>query len=92
MDILKQINLAGAISSRGWRQLQRSARDSPAQADLRPQTPPQMAAPHFERGNDLFNEGLKKEAVKAFKTALDLAPYYAQAKNFLEIIKGEINR
>lgn len=57
-----------------------------------PQTPPQMAAPHFERGNDLFNEGQKQEAVKAFEKALEIQPDLLPATFNMAIALGDLGR
>jgi len=57
-----------------------------------PQTKIEMAAPHFEKGNDLFNEGKKEEAIIHFKKALDVQSDYLPATFNLAICLGDLQR
>ncbi len=57
-----------------------------------PQTPPQIAAPHFEKGNDLFNEGQKQEAVKAFEKALKIQPDLLPATFNMAVALGDLGQ
>ena len=57
-----------------------------------PQTNIEMAAPHFEKGNDLFNEGKKEEAIIHFQKALDVQSDYLPATFNLAICLGDLQR
>lgn len=57
-----------------------------------PETKIEMAAPHFEKGNDLFNEGNKEEAIIHFKKALEVQSDYLPATFNLAICLGDLNR
>ena len=57
-----------------------------------PETPIQQAAPHFERGNDLFNENKKEEAIEAFKQALAVQSDYLPATFNMAVALGDLDR
>jgi len=57
-----------------------------------PQTNIEMAAPHFEKGNDLFNEGKKEEAIIHFQKALNVQSDYLPATFNLAICLGDLQR
>jgi tetratricopeptide (TPR) repeat protein len=57
-----------------------------------PETPVEMAAPHFEKGNDLFNEGRKEAAIAHFKKALEIQPDFLPATFNMAIALGDLNR
>lgn len=67
-----------------------------AQEDLdhvcMPQTPLEHATPHFERGNDLFNENKKEEAIEAFKRALAIQSDYLPATFNMAVALGDLDR
>ena len=44
-----------------------------------PQTPIELATPHFDKGNDLYTANKKEEAIKEFQKALDIQPDYLPA-------------
>ena len=57
-----------------------------------PETKIEMAAPHFEKGNDFFNEGEKEEAIIHFQKALDAQSDYLPATFNLAICLGDLER
>ncbi len=57
-----------------------------------PETKLEMAAPHFEKGNDLFNENKKEEAIEHFKKALEVQSDYLPATFNLAICLGDLGR
>ncbi|MEY3091060.1 MAG: hypothetical protein RL113_1376, partial [Pseudomonadota bacterium] len=57
-----------------------------------PETKIEMAAPHFEKGNDLFNENKKEEAIEHFKKALEVQSDYLPATFNLAICLGDLDR
>lgn len=57
-----------------------------------PETKVEMAAPHFEKGNDLFNENKKEEAIEHFKKALEVQSDYLPATFNLAICLGDLGR
>ncbi len=57
-----------------------------------PETTIELAAPHFEKGNDLYNENKKEEAIKEFQKALDIQPDYLPAKFNIAISLGDLGR
>jgi uncharacterized protein (TIGR03032 family) len=57
-----------------------------------PETKIEMAAPHFEKGNDLFNENKKEEAIVHFKKALEVQSDYLPATFNLAICLGDLDR
>jgi uncharacterized protein (TIGR03032 family) len=57
-----------------------------------PETQIEMAAPHFEKGNDLFTENKKEEAIIHFKKALDIQSDYLPATFNMAIALGDLNR
>ncbi|NVJ54593.1 MAG: TIGR03032 family protein [Campylobacteraceae bacterium] len=52
----------------------------------------ELAAPHFEKGNDLFNENKKEEAIIYFKKALEIQSDYLPATFNLAIALGDLGR
>jgi uncharacterized protein (TIGR03032 family) len=57
-----------------------------------PETKIELAAPHFEKGTDLFNEGQKKEAIIHFQKALEIQSDYLPATFNLAICLGDLGR
>jgi len=57
-----------------------------------PETPIEMAAPHFEKGNDLFNENKKAEAIEAFKKAIEIQSDHLPAVFNMAIALGDLER
>lgn len=57
-----------------------------------PETKIEMAAPHFEKGNDLFNEDKKEEAIEHFKKALEIQSDYLPATFNLAICLGDLGK
>lgn len=57
-----------------------------------PETPIEQAAPHFERGNDLFNENKKEESIEAFKQALAIQSDYLPATFNIAVALGDLDR
>ncbi len=57
-----------------------------------PETKIEMAAPHFEKGNDLFNENKKEESIIHFKKALEIQSDYLPATFNIAIALGDLNR
>lgn len=57
-----------------------------------PETKLEMAAPHFEKGTDLFNENKKEEAIEHFKKALEIQSDYLPATFNLAICLGDLER
>lgn len=57
-----------------------------------PETPLEMAAPYFDKGNDLFNENKKEEAIEAFKKALAIQKDYLPATFNMAVALGDIGR
>jgi len=57
-----------------------------------PETKIEMAAPHFEKGNDLFNENKKEEAIEHFEKALKVQSDYLPATFNLAICLGDLGR
>jgi tetratricopeptide (TPR) repeat protein len=55
-----------------------------------PETPIELAAPHFDKGNDLYTEGRKEEAIEEFRKALDIQPDYLPAKFNIAIALGDL--
>ncbi len=57
-----------------------------------PETQLELAAPHFEKGNDLFNENKKEEAIEHFQKALAVQSDYLPATFNLAICLGDLGR
>ncbi len=57
-----------------------------------PESTIEMATPHFDRGNDLYTENKKEEAIKEFQKALDIQPDYLPATFNIAISLGDIGR
>jgi tetratricopeptide (TPR) repeat protein len=57
-----------------------------------PETKLETAAPHFEKGNDLFNENKKEEAIIHFKKALEIQSDYLPATFNMAIALGDLDR
>jgi tetratricopeptide (TPR) repeat protein len=57
-----------------------------------PETRLELAAPHFERGNDLMNENKKEEAITAFRQALAIQPDYLPATFNIAVALGDLGR
>ncbi|MFA6629728.1 MAG: TIGR03032 family protein [Sulfuricurvum sp.] len=57
-----------------------------------PETKIELAAPHFEKGNDLFNENQKEEAIIHFKKALEIQSDYLPATFNMAIVLGDLGR
>eukprot|EP01028_Stygiella_incarcerata_P005399 TRINITY_DN2282_c0_g4_i2.p1 TRINITY_DN2282_c0_g4~~TRINITY_DN2282_c0_g4_i2.p1 ORF type:complete len:361 (-),score=-27.17 TRINITY_DN2282_c0_g4_i2:255-1337(-) len=57
-----------------------------------PETKLEQAAPHFEKGNDFFNENKKEEAIIHFKKALAVQSDYLPATFNLAICLGDLER
>jgi tetratricopeptide (TPR) repeat protein len=57
-----------------------------------PESPIEVAAPHFEKGNDLFNDNKKEEAIIHFQKALDAQEDYLPATFNLAICLGDLKR
>lgn len=57
-----------------------------------PATKIEMAAPHFEKGNDFFNENKKEEAIIHFQKALEIQSDYLPATFNLAICLGDLGR
>jgi uncharacterized protein (TIGR03032 family) len=57
-----------------------------------PETPPEVAAPHFEQGNDLFNQGKKEAAIEEFQKALDIQPDLLPATFNMAVALGDLGR
>jgi uncharacterized protein (TIGR03032 family) len=57
-----------------------------------PESPLEMAAPFFEKGNDLFNENKKEEAIEAFQKAIDIQNDYLPAIFNMAIALGDLDR
>ena len=57
-----------------------------------PEKPIELATPHFDKGNDLYTEGKKEEAISAFKKALEIQPDYLPATFNMAIAMGDLER
>lgn len=57
-----------------------------------PESKIEQAAPHFEKGNDLFNENKKEEAIIHFQKALEVQSDYLPATFNLAICLGDLER
>lgn len=57
-----------------------------------PETPLEVATPHFERGNDLMNEQRKEEAIEAFRQALTIQPDLLPATFNMAVALGDLGR
>lgn len=57
-----------------------------------PKTPIEMAAPHYEKGNDLYNENKKLEAIESFKKAIEIQPDHFPAIFNMAIALGDLDR
>lgn len=57
-----------------------------------PETRLELAAPHFERGNDLMNENKKEEAITAFRQALAIQPDFLPATFNIAVALGDLGR
>lgn len=57
-----------------------------------PETKIEMAAPHFEKGTDLMNEGKKEESIEHFKKALAAQSDYLPATFNMAIALGDLGR
>lgn len=57
-----------------------------------PESEIERATPHFEEGNDLFNEGKKEEAIECFRKALEIQNDYLPATFNIAIALGDLNR
>lgn len=57
-----------------------------------PETPLEQATPHFERGNDLYNENHKEQAILAFQEALRIQPDYLPATFNMAVALGDLGR
>jgi uncharacterized protein (TIGR03032 family) len=57
-----------------------------------PETTIERAAPHFEKGNDLFNENKKDEAIEEFKKALAIQSDYLPATFNMAVALGDLDR
>ncbi len=56
------------------------------------ETPVELAAPHFEKGNDLYTANKKEEAIKEFQKALEIQPDFLPATFNIAISLGDIGR
>lgn len=59
---------------------------------LMPESPVELAAPVFERGNDHFNAGRKEAAIEEFKKALAIQSDYLPATFNMAIAMGDLGR
>lgn len=57
-----------------------------------PETEIEIAAPLFEKGNDLFNENKKEEAIEEFKKALAIQSDYLPATFNMAVALGDLGR
>ncbi len=57
-----------------------------------PETPMEVATPHFERGNDLFNAGDKTGAIPHFQRALEIQPDFLPACFNMAVALGDLGR
>ncbi len=57
-----------------------------------PETPPEVAAPHFEKGNELFNQGEKEASINEFQKALDIQPDLLPATFNMAVALGDLGR
>lgn len=57
-----------------------------------PETSIELAAPHFERGNDLMQANQKEEAIIAFRQALSIQPDYLPATFNIAVALGDLGR
>lgn len=57
-----------------------------------PETKMEMAAPHFEKGNDFYNENKKEEAIVHFKKALEVQADYLPASLNLAICLSDLGK
>lgn len=57
-----------------------------------PETSFEMATPHFDKGNDLFNENKKEEAIDAYKKALSIQKDYLPATFNMAVALGDVGR
>lgn len=57
-----------------------------------PETTIERAAPYFEKGNDLFNENKKEEAIEEFKKALAIQSDYLPATFNMAVALGDLDR
>lgn len=57
-----------------------------------PETSLEMAAPLFEKGNDLYNENKKEQAIVEFKKALKIQSDYLPATFNMAIALGDLGR
>lgn len=57
-----------------------------------PETEIEIAAPLFEKGNDLYNEGKKEEAIEEYKKALAIQSDYLPATFNMAVALGDLQR
>lgn len=57
-----------------------------------PETPVEIAAPHFEKGMEYFNTGEKEKAIEAFQKALAIQPDLLPATFNIAIALGDLGR
>ena len=57
-----------------------------------PETPLELAAPHFEKGTDLFNAGDKEGAIPHFQRALEIQPDFLPACFNMAVALGDLGR
>ncbi|AZV47085.1 TIGR03032 family protein [Nautilia sp. PV-1] len=67
---------------------------NPEYADMvkMPQTEIELAAPHFDKGNELYNMNKKEEAIEEFKKALKIQPDFLPATFNIAISLGDLGR
>ena len=57
-----------------------------------PETRLEFAAPHFQKGSELFNENRKKEAIEEYKKALAIQSDYLPATFGMAVALGDLGR
>ncbi len=57
-----------------------------------PETVIERATPHFDKGNDLFNENKKEEAIESFKKALAIQSDFLPATFNMAVALGDLGR
>lgn len=57
-----------------------------------PETIIERATPHFDKGNDLYNEGKKEEAIEEFKKALVIQKDFLPATFNMAVALGDLER
>ena len=57
-----------------------------------PETIIERATPHFDKGNDLYNEGKKAEAIEEFQKALSIQSDFLPATFNMAVALGDIGK